>query len=73
MKSDECVFVHSTCVFVLYVDDIIFMSPDKKLVDKAIEDLIAVRCKIKDQGYLDFVGANIKRMKTGVLNCCRQH
>ena len=42
-------------------------------VDKAIEDLIAVRCKIKDQGYLDFVGANIKRMKTGVLNCCRQH
>ena len=62
MKSDECVFVHSKCVFVLYVDDDIFMSPDKILIDKAIKDLIAVGLKIKDQGYpCDYIGVNIKK------------
>ena len=66
MKSDECVFVHGKCVFVLYVDNGIIMSPDKKLIDKAIEDFIAVGLKIKDQGYpSDYVGVNIKKNKDG--------
>ena len=46
-------------MFVLYVDGI-FMSPDNKLIDKAIKDLIVVRLKIEDQGYPSYyVGVNI--------------
>ena len=50
-------------MFVLYVDGI-FMSPDNKLIDKAIKDLIVVRLKIEDQGYPSYyVGVNIKKNK----------
>ena len=48
LKSDEYVFVCSKCVFVLHVDDGIFMSPDKTLIDKAIKDFIAAGLKIED-------------------------
>ena len=62
MKNDECVFVHSTCVFVLYVDDGIFMSHDKTLIDKAIEDLIAAGLKIEEQGYpSEYIGVNVEK------------
>ena len=57
-----CVFVCGKCVFVLYVDDGICMSPDKMLIDKAIKDLIGVGLKIEDQRYpSNYVGVNIKK------------
>ena len=34
LKSDEIVFVCSKCLSVWYVDDGIFMSPEKTLIDK---------------------------------------
>ena len=35
LRSDECVFVHGKCVFISYVDDGIFMRPDKRLINKS--------------------------------------
>ena len=55
-------------MFVLYVDDGIFVSPDKNLIDKTIQDLIAVILKIEDQGYpLDYIGVNIKKNEDGSI------
>ena len=68
LKSDECVFVHGKCVFVLYVDDGIFMSPEIIYIDKAIEDLIPAGIKVKDQGYsFDNVVVNIKKSDDGSI------
>ena len=65
-KSDECIFVLGICVFVLYFDDGIFMSPDKNLIDKAIKDLIAVGLKIEDRrNPSNYVGVNIKKNEDG--------
>ena len=73
LKSDECVFVHSKCVFVLYVDDGIFLSPDKNLIDKAIKDLIAVGLKIEGQGYpSNYIGVNIKKNEKGSIKLPQQ-
>ena len=66
MKSDECGFVHSKWVFVLRVVDVIFISPDKTLIDNVIKDLIAARLKIEEQGYpSDYICVNIKKNDDG--------
>ena len=49
-------------MFVSYVNDSIFMSPDKTLIDKAIKDLIAAGLKIEGLGYpSDYVVVNMKK------------
>ena len=37
-EVDECTFYKGSCVFFFYVDDGIFLSPDKNEVNKAIDD-----------------------------------
>ena len=38
-EVDECKFYKGSCLFFFYVDDGILLSPDKKEVNKAIDDL----------------------------------
>ena len=61
-------------MFVLYVGDGIFMSPDKALIDKAIKDLIAAGLKIETR-YTNLItfDVNIKKMMMGSLNDDDQH
>ena len=59
-----CVFVCDKSVLILYVDDDIFMSPEKNLIDKTIKNLIAVGLKVEDQGYSsDWIGVNQKEWR----------
>ena len=37
---DECVFFQKWLIFILYIDDDIFMAKNNYLINKAIEDLI---------------------------------
>jgi hypothetical protein len=59
---DESVFYKGLCIFIVYVDDGIFVSPKQDLVDQAIKDLTNIGLKLEDQGYpSDYVGVNINR------------
>jgi hypothetical protein len=49
-EIDECVFYRNSTIFVVYVDDGIFASPDNKEIDQAIMDLRKAKFDIEDKG-----------------------
>jgi hypothetical protein len=63
---DDCMFFHDDIIFMVYVDDGIFLgSNDLQLqdVNKEIQDL---GLNIEDQGNpADYIGVNIKKLKDG--------
>jgi hypothetical protein len=63
---DDCVFFRDDVIFMVYVDDGIFLgNNDSKLTD-AIRDIQSSGLNIEDQGHpADYVGVNIKKMKDG--------
>ena len=51
-------------IFLVYVDDGIFVSPNQASIDKAIADLRKQKLDVDDQGDLkDYLGVNITRLK----------
>ena len=48
---DECVFYRGSLLFLLYVDDGIFVSLDGSDIDGTIRELQCENLKIKDQGH----------------------
>ena len=51
-------------IFLVYVDDGIFVSPNQLSIDKAINDLRKQKLDVDDQGDLkDYLGVNITRLK----------
>ncbi len=61
---DDCVFVRDGVIFMVCVDDGIFLgNNDSKLTD-AIRDIQHLGLNIEDQGHpADYIGVNIKKMK----------
>ena len=60
---DECVFYRGSLVFLLYVDDGIFVSLDGSDIDETIKELQRENLKIEDQGHpADYVGVNINKL-----------
>ena len=63
-KIDECVFYRGNLVFLVYVDDGIFVSLDGTSIDGAIKELMGSKLKLEDQGHpADYVGVNIKKQE----------
>ena len=63
---DECVFYRGEVIFIVYVDDGIFMGKNDQLINAAIEELKALDLNLEDQGHpADYVGVNIKQHKDG--------
>ena len=63
---DECVFYRGGIIFIVYVDDGIFMGKSDDEITAAIEDLKALDLNIEDQGHpADYVGVSIKQHKDG--------
>ena len=63
-KIDECVFYRGNLVFLVYVDDGIFVSFDGTSIDNVIKELQASKLKLEDQGHpSDYVGVNIKKQR----------
>jgi hypothetical protein len=72
-KVDECVFFRDNVIFIVYVDDGIFASPDNKAIDKAIKEL-AQRYDIEDQGNItDYLGVNVDQLPNGDIKLTQPH
>ena len=60
-KIDPCVYYHGTSVLMLYVDDGIFVGPNKGEIDGLIEGL-KQEFNITDQGDLkEYLGVLVER------------
>ena len=72
-KVDECVFFRGNVIFIVYTDDGIFASPDKREVDKAIDEM-KQHFDMEDQGDItDYLGVNVERQPNGDLKLTQPH
>ncbi len=63
---DDCVFFRGDIIFMVYVDDGIFIGNDDSQLKEAIREIQALGLNIEDQSHpADYVGVNIKRTKDG--------
>jgi hypothetical protein len=63
---DECVYYRGDVIFIVYVDDGIFISGDDDSITKAIRDITESGLEIEDQGHpSDYVGVLIKKHRNG--------
>jgi hypothetical protein len=63
---DECVFYRDDVIFIVYVDDGIFISGDDDAITRAIRDITESGLEIEDQGHpSDYVGVSIKKHQNG--------
>ncbi len=63
---DDCVFYRSNTIFMVYVDDGIFIGPSDSQLKNAIKELQDLNLKIEDQGHpADYVRVNISKLKDG--------
>ncbi len=62
----DCVFFRGDIIFMVYVEDGIFIGNDDSQLKKAISKIQALGINIEDQGHpADYFRVNIKRMKDG--------
>jgi hypothetical protein len=70
---DDCVFFCDDIIFMVYVDDGIFLGNDDSKLQDAIKDIQDLGLNIEDQGHpADYVGVNIKRLLDGSYEFTRR-
>ncbi len=63
---DDCVFFHGDVIFMVYVDNGIFLGSDDLQLQEVIKEIQNLGLNIEDQGHpVDYVGVNIKKLKDG--------
>jgi hypothetical protein len=63
---DDCVFFRGDIIFMIYVDDGIFLGNDDVQHLQAIKEIQGLGLNIKDQGHpADYVGVSIKKHREG--------
>jgi len=72
---DECVFYRGSTLYVLYTDDSLLAGPDKKEIDKIIDELQRkAKLSITVEGDLaDFLGVSIDRRTDGTIHLSQPH
>ena len=66
---DECVFYRGDIIFIVYVDDGIFMGRSDEQLTAVIEELKAINLNIEDQGHpADYVGVSVKKLRDGTYD-----
>jgi hypothetical protein len=70
---DECVFYRGNTIFIVYVDDGIFISDSDEQLLSVIAELQGLGLKIENQEHpADYVGVNIKRLASGGFEFTQQ-
>ncbi len=65
---DDCVFCRDNVIFIVYVDDGIFLVPLDQQLHDIINKLRNLKLSIEHQGHpADYVGVSIKKLKNGVI------
>jgi hypothetical protein len=63
---DDCLFFHGDIIFMVYVDDGIFLGNDDAQLLQAIKEIQGLGLNIEDQGHpADYVGVSIKTQRDG--------
>ena len=63
-ESDACIFTRGSDILILYVDDCVIVSRNKRDADNIFNDLAKRGFKLTDEGSLDeYLGISIKRNK----------
>ena len=63
---DDCVFFRGDIIFMVYVDDGIFLGNNDTQLQQAIKEIQGLGLNIEDQGHpADYVGVNIKKLRDG--------
>jgi hypothetical protein len=65
---DDCVFYLDNVIFIVYVNDGIFLGPSDQQLRDIINELCNLKLSIEDQGHLaDYVRVSIKKLKNSVI------
>jgi hypothetical protein len=60
---NDCVFFRGDIVFMVYVDDGIFLGNNDAQLQQAIKEMQGLGLNIEDQGHpVDYVGVNVKKL-----------
>ena len=63
---NECVFYRDDVIFIVYVDDGIFLGPDDHKLTNVIKEIKRTGLDIEDQGHpADYVGVTITKHSNG--------
>ncbi|KAL7479867.1 hypothetical protein ACHAW6_005585 [Cyclotella cf. meneghiniana] len=64
---DECIFYRDDIIFIIYIDEGIFLGTSHDQLSCIIKELVDVGLQIEDQGYLtDYIGVNMKWLPDGL-------
>ncbi len=70
---DDCIFYQDDIIFIVYVDDGIFLGSSDQQLRDIINKLCNLKLSIEDQGHLaDYVGVSIKKLKNAVIELTQQ-
>jgi hypothetical protein len=65
---DNCIFYRDDIIFIVYVDNGIFLGSSDQQLRDIINELCNLKLPIEDQGHpADYVGVSIKKLKNGVI------
>ncbi len=65
---DDCVFYQDDIIFIVYVNNGIFLGPSEEKISNAITDLKNLDLDIEDQGHpANYVGVAIKCLRNGSI------
>jgi len=65
-EIDQCVFIRKDCIVLLYVDDMIAMSKDDKVLNTLVENLKRKNYILTDEGSLTkYLGVDVKYKANG--------
>jgi hypothetical protein len=63
---DDCVFFHNDIIFMVYVDDGIYLGSNDLQLQDVIKEIQDLGLNIEDQGHPEYhVGIHIKKLKDG--------
>ncbi len=70
---DDCVFFCDDIIFMVYVDDGIFLGSNNLQLQEVIKEIQDLGLSIQDQGHqADYVGFNIRKLKDGLYEFTQQ-
>ncbi len=70
---NDCVFYRGDTIFIVYVDDGIFIGDNDNQIMAILSQLQGLGLKIEDQGHpANYIGVNIKRFKGGGIEFTQQ-
>jgi hypothetical protein len=70
---DDCVFFRGDVIFMVYMDDGIFLGSNDLQLQEVIKEIQNLGLGIENQGHpADYVGVNIKKLKNGSYEFTQQ-